>query len=230
MRDLPQAVMIFAAGFGTRMQHLTRDRPKPLIEVAGVPLIDHTLALVRSIEPSAIVANLHYKAQQMERHLASQGVGTVHEFPDILDTGGGLRNALPALGNGPVFTVNSDAIWSGPNPLNLLLEAWDSAEMDALMMCVPVENAVGSDSTGDFTMDGQGRLRRGAGWVYGGLQIIKTDSLESFEQGAFSLNLVWDQMLDRNRLHGLSYPGRWCDVGHPGGIALAEAVLRGDDV
>ncbi|MFG6566825.1 nucleotidyltransferase family protein [Sulfitobacter sp. 1A13679] len=230
MRDNPDAIMMFAAGFGTRMKHLTQNQPKPMVPVAGRPLIDHTLDLARGISPARIVANLHYLPDQLEAHLKAQDVQTVIETPQILDTGGGLRNALPLLGTGPVFTMNSDAIWAGANPLEMLRNAWDPARMDALLMTVPLENTLGHGGTGDFTRTADGRLQRGPGEVYGGVQIIKTDLLADIEAEAFSLNLLWDMMLARGTLFGLPYSGRWCDVGHPGGIRLAESLLAGADV
>lgn len=227
-RNLP--VMLFAAGFGTRMGALTSERPKPLIEVAGRPLIDHALALAEDLPPARIVANLHYHADMLAAHLAPRGVLLSREEPDILETGGGLRAALPLLGPGPVLTVNTDAVWSGPNPLRLLAKAWDPARMDALLMCVPKERAAGHEGPGDFVPDGTGRARRGPGLVYGGAQIVRTDGLGAIPDAAFSLNRLWDRMLDAGRLYALTYPGRWCDVGHPGGIALAERLLETGDV
>ncbi len=225
MSQSPDAVMLFAAGFGTRMGALTKDRPKPLIEVAGRPLIDHALALVDAVHPSRVVANLHYHADQLQAHLAPKGILLSHETPEILETGGGLRAALPMLGTGPVFTLNTDAIWTGPNPLSLLQEAWDPDRMDALLMCVPIGQTIGHAGEGDFTADADGRITRGPGLVYGGVQILKTDGLQHIAEQAFSLNLLWNQMHDRKRLFALGYPGRWCDVGRPEGIALAEGML-----
>ncbi|WP_419740600.1 nucleotidyltransferase family protein [Ruegeria sp.] len=225
MSQSPDAVMLFAAGFGTRMGALTKDRPKPLIEVAGRPLIDHALALVDAVHPSRVVANLHYHADQLQAHLAPKGILLSHETPEILETGGGLRAALPLLGTGPVFTMNTDAIWAGPNPLSLLQQSWDPDRMDALLMCVPIGQTIGHAGEGDFTADADGRITRGPGLVYGGVQILKTDGLRHIAEQAFSLNLLWNQMHDRNRLFALEYPGRWCDVGRPEGIVLAEGML-----
>jgi len=216
--------MLFAAGFGTRMQHLTRDTPKPLIEVAGRSLIDHALDLANAVAPPRIVANLHYLPELLEKHLAPLGVMTVLEAPDILDTGGGLRHALPELETDPVMTLNTDAVWQGTNPLTLLLEAWDPAKMDALLIAIPTDQAVGH-AGGDFDIDPDGCLSRGHTLIYGGAQIIKTELLHDIAQTAFSLNLVWDMMLARQRLFGLRYPGRWCDVGHPGGVTEAEHMI-----
>jgi len=221
-------VLMFSAGFGTRMKHLTADRPKPLVEVAGRPLIDHTLALAQGIAPPVIAANLHYRAEMLQAHLAPLGVRTIVEFPEILETGGGLLNALPLLGSGPVITMNTDAIWHGPNPLQLLLEAWQPDHMDALLMGVPPQQALEHQGLGDFTPDAKGCLSRGAGLVYGGVQIIKTDLLASISEQSFSLNLVWDKMLEVKRLFGIPYPGQWCDVGHPGGVLTAEKLIASD--
>ncbi len=222
--------MLFAAGFGTRMRHLTKDRPKPLVEVAGAPLIAHTLTLAKAISPRKIVANLHYKPEQLKTYLDGQGVETIHETPEILETGGGLKNALPLLGQDPVFTANTDAVWQGPNPFAVLREAWVPQKMDALLLCIPRENTLGHAGKGDFLLDTDGRLRRGPGEIYGGIQILKTDRLNAFSEPAFSLNLLWSEMLEEGRLFGLSYPGKWCDVGSPEGVALAEALLEDGDV
>jgi MurNAc alpha-1-phosphate uridylyltransferase len=225
MRDDPQAVMLFAAGFGTRMGALTADRPKPLIPVAGRPLIDHALDLVADAGLPQKVANLHYKAEMLVAHLDGKGVQTLIEEPDILETGGGLRHALPLLGDRPVFTMNTDAIWDGLNPLTLAKEAWNPQQMDGLLVCIQPDKAVGHTGQGDFLLAEDGRLTRGQGLIYGGVQIIKTEGLESIAQSAFSLNILWDGMLEEGRLFGLRYPGRWCDVGRPEGITMAEQMI-----
>ncbi|NCQ23428.1 MAG: nucleotidyltransferase family protein [Roseovarius sp.] len=223
-------VMLFAAGFGTRMGQLTANRPKPMIEVAGKPLIDHALDQVTTYGADRIVVNLHYLPDQIERHLAGRGILMSLENPVILETGGGLRAALPILGAGPVFTMNTDAVWRGPNPLCHLAAQWHPETMDALLLCIPKSRAVGHDGTGDFVISDDGQATRGPGAIYSGLQIIKTDRLPDIDESAFSLNLLWDRILAEGRLFAVTYPGKWCDVGHPEGIALAEAVLGTSDV
>ncbi|WP_306006470.1 nucleotidyltransferase family protein [Aquicoccus porphyridii] len=230
MRDHPDAIMLFAAGFGTRMGALTAEWPKPMIRVSGRPLIDHALSLVAPMNLARVVANLHYRPEPLIEHLDGRDIAFSHETPDILDTGGGLRHALPHLGPGPVFTMNTDAVWRGPNPLSLLAGAWNPDEMDALLICVPRARAIGHAGEGDFLLDDTGRIARGPGHVYGGVQIIKTDLLHDIPDRVFSLNLLWDRMAGADRLFGLPYPGKWCDVGHPEGIALAERMLEDSDV
>jgi MurNAc alpha-1-phosphate uridylyltransferase len=224
----PRAVMIFAAGMGTRMGELTRRRPKPLIEVAGRPLIDHALEIARGVNPGRIVVNSHAHAAMLEAHLAGAGVTLAHE-PELLETGGGLLAALPLLGPGPVFTLNADMVWRGPNPLAALAGAWRPG-MGGLLALIPRAAAQGHAGAGDFTLGADGRIaRRGAAaeapFVYAGAQILDGAALAGFAPGKFSLNLVWDALLAEGRLSGLVWRGGWVDVGRPEGIALAEAEL-----
>lgn len=225
----PRSAMVFAAGFGTRMMPLTADRPKPLVSVAGRPLIDHALDLVTKAGLAAVV-NLHYRADQLAAHLQGRaGVTVTRESPDILETGGGLKAALPLLGPGPVATLNTDMVWRGTNPLTQLLQHWDPDRMEALLLLVPASRAISHPKGGDFAMDGDGALRRdsASGLVYTGAQIINPDAVAQIEDTAFSLNTVWDGMIDRRGLFGVVYDGHWADVGTPGAIAPAEAMLAG---
>jgi MurNAc alpha-1-phosphate uridylyltransferase len=221
-------LMVFAAGFGTRMGALTANRPKPLIPVAGKPLLDHALDLADQAGAGPVVVNTHYMADQIARHLAGRPVTLSHESDEILETGGGLRKALPHLGQGPVMTLNSDAVWTGQNPLSQLAAHWDPDRMDALLLLLPVGQAMGHNGMGDFLIGADGRLARAkgaAGLVYLGAQILRCDRLAAVGRPVFSLNILWDEMIDRGRAFGLVHDGGWCDVGRPEGIAQAEAML-----
>lgn len=220
--------MLFAAGLGTRMGALTADRPKPLIPVAGRALIDHALAIADQAGAAPRVVNLHYLGDQIARHLEGRDVALAWERETILETGGGLRAALSLLGPGPVLTLNTDAVWTGQNPLIQLANAWDDATMDALLLLLPTGQARGHVGTGDFLLDGQGRLTRAngaAGAVYLGAQILRTDGLPAIPDKVFSLNRIWDRMIAAGRAYGVIHQGGWCDVGRPEGIAEAEAML-----
>ncbi|MEY8881370.1 nucleotidyltransferase family protein [Donghicola sp. XS_ASV15] len=219
-------VMLFAAGFGTRMGELTKVRPKPLVSVADRPLLDHAIDLVQEASAPRIVVNTHYLGDQIAAHLGGSGITISHETPNILDTGGGLRNALPLLRSETVFTMNTDAVWSGPNPLAVLQSAWDADKMDALLLCLPKENALGHKGQGDFVSNGDNPAQRGPGLIYSGAQIIKTGGLFDVPEDTFSLNVLWTRMIEAKRLYIISYDGHWCDVGHPGGITMAEEMLE----
>ncbi|MFQ1700283.1 nucleotidyltransferase family protein [Loktanella agnita] len=216
--------LLFAAGLGTRMGPLVADRPKPLVQVAGRPLIDHALEQIDIPAVGARVVNLHYKPDMLRDHLQGRGITFSDESERLLETGGGLRHALPLLGSGPVITMNTDAVWKGPNPVQIVLDAWRD-EMEALLLIVPKAQVSGHLGKGDFRIDDAGRLHRAPESIYTGLQIIRTETLDQVTEDAFSMNVVWNQMAARGGLYGVSYTGQWCDVGQPSSIALAEAML-----
>lgn len=224
---MSKPLMIFAAGLGTRMRPLTDLTPKPLIEVAGKTLLDRALTLGRQAGAQPIVVNTHYLGAQVRAHLAGQDIAISDEAGALLDTGGGLRKALPLLGKGPVITMNPDVIWTGANPIRSLLDAWD-ARMDALLMLVPLTRTHGRQGGGDFSLGPGNQLIRKGDLVYGGAQIIRPDRLAEIGDQAFSLNRLWDLLIAQGRAFGTVHPdpGAWCDVGRPDCIPLAEGLLN----
>lgn len=224
----PSAVMIFAAGFGTRMGSLTEECPKPLLKVGGETLLDRTLALAHQAGIRRRVVNAHHLAEQIHAHLAQEDAIVSHETPNILDTGGGLKAALPHLPD-PTFTANSDAVFRGPNPFTALAPNW-SDQMEALLQVVPMSHAVGRRGGGDFSILPDGQLIRGDDYVYTGVQILRTARVAADPRDIFGLNDVWNAMAENGGLFGSVYPGHWCDVGHPEGLERAAAMLDCDDV
>lgn len=216
--------MLFAAGFGTRMRPLTDSQPKPLIDVAGQSLLDHALDQCPDFVITKAV-NGHYRADQMAEAARARDLVFSPETPEILDTGGGLKAALPLIGTPEtVFALNTDAVWTGPAALQTLADAWDPERMDGLLLLCPPERAVGHTLRSGFAMDAEGRLSRGPVLAYTGAQILKTAPVLAEADKAFGLNRTWDRILKTDRLFGIVHPGYWCDVGHPSGIALAEEM------
>ncbi len=220
--------MILAAGFGTRMGALTMDRPKPLIAVNGSALLDHAIEALRGAGVTRIVVNGHYKAEQIKAHIAGMpDVTFSDESSEILDSGGGVKAAIPLLRADALVTLNADAVFTGPNPIETILKHWAPEHMDALTLMVPQAHAVGRKGGGDFAMDETGRLSWNAsGAVYSGAQILKASLFENTPQGPFSLHEIWNKAMAAGRMFGTMHSGRWADVGHPEGIALAEAMLH----
>ena len=208
------------------MGELTRSKPKPLIPVAGRPLIDYALDTVADSGVTRIVLNTHYLADQIHSHLEGRDVKIAHEADQILDTGGGLQAALPLLGSNPVFTLNPDVLWLGPNPLTVLAEQWQPDQMDGLLLCTPLDRTHGREGGGDFGLSPDGTINRGGDLVYGGAQILKTDGLADITDEKFSLNILWDRMNRQGRLRLAEYPGEWCDIGTPQGVTLAETLVE----
>jgi MurNAc alpha-1-phosphate uridylyltransferase len=226
--------MVLAAGFGTRMRPLTDRLPKPLLAVAGRTLLDRALDRVAEAGLARAVVNVHYRADMIRAHLAGRRTPEIaisEEAPAILDTGGGIRRALPLLGARPFAVVNADALWTGPCPVAALRAAWEPARMDALLLLVPRGRARAHAGAGDFFLDAPGGApaRRGgaarAPFVYTGAQILAPGAMEGTPEGAFSLNRVWDGLLARGRLAAIVHGGGWVDVGTPAGLEAAEAAL-----
>ncbi len=219
--------MIFAAGFGTRMGALTKSMPKPLIPVAGKPLIDHALAIADAAGVQKTVVNLHYFGAKIEAHLAGRNITFAWEKDQILETGGGLKAALSLLDADTVFVMNSDAVWTGKNPLLQLRAAWDPDKMDTLLLLLPRADVLGHTGAGDFLLDEDGRISRAHGVsapVYLGAQIVKTSVVAAMTDHVFSLGRVWDDRISVGRAFGMMHQGGWCDVGNPAGIELAEGM------
>lgn len=231
-----ETAMVMAAGLGKRMRPLTATRPKPLVRVAGRPLIDHAFERIADAGIGHVVVNVHYLADALEAHLRGSDwpfeIETSDERAQLLETGGGLLHAQHLFRGDPVACINSDNIWTdGPvNAITLLANRWDDAAMDALLLVVPQARATGHGGRGDFHMDKVGRLSRRregkiAPFVYTGVQLVSKRLLRDAPEGAFSTNVVWDRAIAEGRLFGLSHSGQWFDVGTPAAIPVVEADL-----
>jgi len=228
--------MVMAAGLGTRMRPLTERLPKPLVRVAGKPLIDHALDRLAEAGIARAVVNVHHFPEAVEGHLKDRALPTVSisdERALLLETGGGMVKAQALLPD-PFFCVNSDNVWiDGPrDAFRELSDAWDPARMDALLLLVAHTGARNFAGKGDFHMDGAGRLsRRRSGriapFVFTGIQLVAKRLLRDAPQGPFSTNLLWDRAIGEGRLYGAAFTGQWFEVGNPEAIAPTEAALAG---
>ena len=228
--------MLLAAGLGTRMRPLTDKMPKPLVKVAGKPLIDHVLDRLADAGVECAVVNVHHFADQMQHHLAqrrSPRIVISDERGLLLGTGGGVRKALPELGDGPFFHVNSDTIWiDGVKPnLARLAETFDPRAMDALLLLAPMSGSIGYVGRGDFVMASDGRLRARAEqeiapFVYAGAAILSPALFKDAPDGELSLTRLFDRASQAGRLHGLRMDGIWMHVGTPDAIGSAEAAIK----
>ena len=228
--------MIMAAGKGTRMMPLTADRPKPLIEVAGIALLDHVLDHLRTARIGKVVINAHYRAVQVEQHMAEKAADFEVKISDeralLLDTGGGLVRALPLIEDDPFICVNADNWWTDAegNALERMMSKWDASEMDVLMLVVPLAAAHNTQGQGDFDMDADGRLTRrkppqpGA-FVWTGIQMLDKQLIADPPTDVFSTNIFWDRAIAKGRCFGLVHDGLWFDVGYPEAIEATERKL-----
>jgi MurNAc alpha-1-phosphate uridylyltransferase len=232
---LPAKAMVFAAGLGTRMRPLTDRVPKPLIAVAGKPLIDHALDRFTLAGVETAIVNVHYLAGQIEAHLAARESPKIlisDEREKLLDQGGGIAKVLPLLGPEPFFLANTDAFWvEGPTGnLRRLAAAWDPERMDILLLVAAAAASVGVDSPGDFNMAPDGRLMRRperelAPFVYTGTGIVKPGLFKAETREIFPLAPFFFEAAGKGRLYGQRLDGLWCHVGTPQAIEEAERKL-----
>ncbi|HWJ71470.1 MAG TPA: nucleotidyltransferase family protein [Sphingobium sp.] len=230
-----ETAMLMAAGLGKRMRPLTATRPKPLIMVAGQPLMDHALDRIEEAGIRRTVVNVHYLADAIEAHLRARARRTGAEYiisderDQLLETGGGLVKALPLLGDQPFLCAASDNLWlNGPfDSIREMAARWDPAIMDVLLLMIPHAYATGHKGPGDFHMDGMGRVTRRrpgrlAPFVFTTVQIISPALITDPPSDHFSTNIFWDRAIAAGRAYGVVHPGLWFDVGTPEAIPLVE--------
>jgi MurNAc alpha-1-phosphate uridylyltransferase len=232
----PQSAMVLAAGLGKRMRPLTDDRPKPLVTLGGRPLLDHVLDRLADAGLARAVVNVHYMPEKIEAHLARRTRPEVlisDERAQILDTGGAVQKALPLLGRAPFFVHNSDSVWIERNgsTLRRMMEAWDDATMDSLLLLAPAASSMGYYGRGDYALsDGRPRRRRDDApvpYVFAGVSINHPRLFQNAPEGPFSILRLWDEAERANRLAAIQLDGLWMHIGTPDALAEAEERLNG---
>ena len=243
---VPRTAMVLAAGLGTRLRPLTDACPKPLIEVGERTLLDRTIDRLAEAGVTRFVINLHHLADQLESHVRRRAAAETglhfllsDERERLLDTGGGILQALPLLCDAPFFAANADMLWldASGNSLQAMAACWtaiagaagEGPGPEALLLLHPTVSARGYAGMGDFTMDGDGRLTRReervvAPFLYTGVQMLHPGLFADCTPGPFSLNRLYDRAIERGSLFGLRHEGAWVDAGHPDGLAAARRL------
>ena len=235
MSATPHTAMVLAAGLGTRMRPLTNDRPKALVSVRGRALIDHVLDRLIAAGVERAVVNVHAFADLLEAHIKRRTdieIVISDERAQLMETGGGVRQARPLLGDDPIVVCNIDSVWEEPtgSAIARLCAGFDAAKAGARLMLAAMDQQLGYDGAGDFFMDAQGVLSfRDAlphsPWAYMGAQIIDPRIVDSEPLEPFSFTRVWRRLQAEGRLHGAPLGGYWMHVGDPEARAQAEARL-----
>ncbi len=228
--------MILAAGRGVRMRELCQNKPKPLIEVNGRSLLEHILDKARKYHFKKIVINTCYKGEMIKEKLKSSSDPIF--FSDettALETGGGVKNALPLLlplGKDGFFILNGDSFWEEPHHklLDQMGDFWDPEQMDVLLAVVPLKQAKGSSKEGDFFIE-NGRLRRkkpmekNVPYVYIGVQIVHPRVFDNISDNSFSMRQIFDSAQENKRLFHLVFDGNWYHIGDPEALFETEQLF-----
>lgn len=225
------SAMVFAAGLGTRMRPITDRIPKPMVEIAGKPLLDHCLDRLDNAEISTIVVNTHYKADIIQKHLASRPEIHISHEDTLLETAGGVRNALPLLNSRYFFTMNADILYvdGKDKALTRLLNHFDPSHMQSLLLLHPKEKAIGYQGKGDFDLDDQGRLIKREGeehpYVFTGIQLTCPAFFQHINQEIYSISAIYKHLTHHQHIthcHGLIHQGDWLHIGTPNDLEQAN--------
>jgi MurNAc alpha-1-phosphate uridylyltransferase len=227
------SAMVLAAGLGTRMRPLTEATPKPLLPLAGRTLLDHALDRIEDAGIGNVVVNAHWFPEQVQATCAArQHPPRVLVEDTIQETGGGLRDALPLLGEAPFLAVNGDAYWlDGPSPtLQRLAAGFDESSMDVLLLLVRAAAVDGEVGLGDFLLDPLGHVRRPkekeiSPYIYAGLQIVHPRLFRDAPSGPFGMMQLWRRAIEERRIFGLVHDGAWFHLSRPDDLRRAEAAL-----
>ncbi|HMK88863.1 MAG TPA: nucleotidyltransferase family protein [Methylocystis sp.] len=229
----PATAMVFAAGLGKRMRPLTDAVPKPLVRVNGKALIDHVLDDLAAAGVARAVVNVHHLGDDVQSHVAARRSPEIvisDERATLLDQGGGIKKALPHLGDAPFFICNTDAFWKdgGARHLRALADIWDPERMDVALLLARTKGSVGVDWDGDFARDAEGRLSQPPGarpYVYAGVGLIKPELFAGAADEIFPLAPYFFAAARAGRLFGVASDALWLHVGTLAAIAEAEAAL-----
>jgi MurNAc alpha-1-phosphate uridylyltransferase len=219
-------VMLLAAGLGTRLRPITETVPKPLVPVAGMPLIERIMANARAEGATRFVANAHYRADQVLAHFG--GLLKVNREAELLGTGGGVKAALPMLHSDPFFVMNTDAFWPAGSDAPLgRMQTRHAGSDDIVLLCVQPHRATGFGRSHDFCLDPKGliTLDYGAPVIYAGVALMGKGLFADTPDGAFSLNRLFEAALERESLKGVVLDAPWFHVGDPEALAAAERAL-----
>jgi MurNAc alpha-1-phosphate uridylyltransferase len=226
----PRSGMVLAAGLGTRLRPVTETIPKPLVEINGRTLLDHAIDHLALAGVERVVVNVHYKAAMVAAQLARRDHPRmeISQEPELLDTGGGVKLALPLLADA-FFVVNGDVFWldGKDHALLRLAGAFDPDHIDAILLLQRTVTAVGYEGCGDYFLDASGKPhRRGereiAPYLFAGIQLLHRRLFDGMPDHIFSLVRLFDRAERAGRLHAIVHDGEWYHVGTPEGLAATR--------
>jgi N-acetyl-alpha-D-muramate 1-phosphate uridylyltransferase len=235
----PDTAVILSAGRGTRMRPLTLTTPKPLLPLAGRPILAHVLERLADAGVKNIIVNAHHLADQMADFLSAYPGVTLSREAELQETGGAItalrdKNLLP---DSPFYIVNGDTYWvDGPSDtLGRLATAFNPEKMDVMLLLARAAGAGAETGRGDFLWPRDGALqRRGerdiAPYLFAGVQIASPALFAAAPPGPFSMNFLWDQAMEAGRLSAIVHDGVWFHLSTPADLASADAALAAGEV
>ncbi len=227
------SVMILAAGYGSRLRPITKKTPKPLVKVAGITLLQNLLDHVLKLNCKKIILNTHYQHDKIydfiKNNYANENIAISYE-KELLDTGGGVKNALSLFESNEALILNSDIYWSSNNfeEIKTFITSFRN-EQKCKLLLVPKEKTHGIyNNKGDFIIS-EGIIERFKEHheilVYSGAQIISLDILNEYQKKKFSFNIVWDRLIDKQLIFGDVMKSDWYHIGDIKALKEAENLF-----
>ena len=205
--------MILAAGFGKRIYPLTLKNPKPLLKIGNETLLSNALKFLELFGIKQAVINVHYLREQIVEYLDKSQfnltINIVNEKDKILDTGGGVLNAIQHFSNEPFLIINPDTIWNSHylEELRLMEKAFFENEKDKCsLLVVNKKKSFDQSFKGDFSLENNlinRKDKNNLNYIYTGLQIIKPEVFSNLDTKIFSINKIWDKLIESNELYGM---------------------------
>jgi MurNAc alpha-1-phosphate uridylyltransferase len=192
--------MILCAGFGKRLRPLTLSSPKPLLKIDGKTLLSNTLNILEQFGIKQVVINVHYLGEQI--------IDYIKKKDKILDTGGGVLNALQHFSNEPFIVINPDTIWNSSyleEIKTMEKEFFINKKNKCFLLVVNKNKSFDQSFKGDFNLENNLISRKDTDdlkYIYTGVQIIKPDVFDHFSLKVFSINKIWDELIQNKVLFG----------------------------
>ena len=228
--------MVLAAGRGTRMRHLSKQTPKPILDVAGKSILKRILSKLSHAKINHVVINLHYLGQEIKDHLVDVRVPniTYSEEKELLETGGGVKKALPLLKNDSFFVINGDMLWADSEhcALSVMKEMWKDQEMDILLLLYPTRDVPGHSGDGDYFLESDGRIKRrkenekGAPYIFAGARVCHKRIFDGEERTSFGFLDLFDKAEKQGKLYGVVHDGQWFHFSTPEMLAVSAEIIQ----
>ena len=224
--------MILAAGFGKRIHPLTHKLPKPLLKIGNTTLLSNALKFLELFGISEVVINVHYLGEQIVDYINKNKfnliINIVKEKDTILDTGGGVLNAIQYFSKEAFLIINPDTIWSSHylEELKLMQKIFFENKKKCLLLVVNREKSFDKSFKGDFNLKNHLINRKDKDnleYIYTGLQIIKPEIFSDINEKVFSINRIWDKLIANKELNAIESN---IDFLHVSTLDIYKALLK----
>ena len=201
--------LILCAGFGKRLNPLTLDTPKPLIELKNVSVLETCINLIESLDVKEIFINTFYLKDQIRNFINKKNfkpkISIIEDGKNILDTGGGIKNMLNHTKEDDVFIFNPDTIWKKDYSEEIIEmeKLYFSKQLKNILLLVNKDLSFDKNLNGDFDLKDDLIIKNNdRKFIYTGCQILNKKLLSIYKTEKFSINNLWNDLIEKKELYG----------------------------